>query len=297
MKTSLRLEDGTKNSLQIPIDLIIEIFLRLSVNSIARCRCVSKQWASTLSRPYFTELFLTRSLARPKLLFAYRKGSDYLFLSSPQLQNPDDDHKKSSPVVVNYHMHHILTLGSGNMSWRTIQCCIPHRSFDGGICIDGLIYYYAGVNNNDIVIVCFDVRSEEFRFIIGALHHGSLINYNGKLSLYLPSTVYSRFNGVIRSIKLWVLEDAKRQEWSEHTYILPAMHDIMKTTDLRCVGMTQTKEFVFWSIKGMRFYVFYYNIERNTIKKVEMQGMEAFKESNVYTFLDHVEDVKLMQFF
>ncbi|AEC06905.1 F-box and associated interaction domains-containing protein [Arabidopsis thaliana] len=218
MKTSLRLEDGTKNSLQIPIDLIIEIFLRLSVNSIARCRCVSKQWASTLSRPYFTELFLTRSLARPKLLFAYRK-------------------------------------------------------------------------------VCFDVRSEEFRFIIGALHHGSLINYNGKLSLYLPSTVYSRFNGVIRSIKLWVLEDAKRQEWSEHTYILPAMHDIMKTTDLRCVGMTQTKEFVFWSIKGMRFYVFYYNIERNTIKKVEMQGMEAFKESNVYTFLDHVEDVKLMQFF
>jgi len=47
----------------------------------------------------------------------------------------------------------------------------------------------------------------------------------------------------------------------------------------------------------MRFYVFYYNIERNTIKKVEMQGMEAFKESNVYTFLDHVEDVKLMQFF
>jgi len=147
------------------------------------------------------------------------------------------------------------------------------------------------------VIVCFDVRSEEFRFIIGALHHGSLINYNGKLSLYLPSTVYSRFNGVIRSIKLWVLEDAKRQEWSEHTYILPAMHDIMKTTDLRCVGMTQTKEFVFWSIKGMRFYVFYYNIERNTIKKVEMQGMEAFKESNVYTFLDHVEDVKLMQFF
>ncbi|EFH60237.1 hypothetical protein ARALYDRAFT_480507, partial [Arabidopsis lyrata subsp. lyrata] len=161
-----------------------------------RCRCVSKLWASILSRPDFTELFLTRSWswACPKLLFAYIKG------------------------------------------------------------------------------FCFDVKSEEFRLIIGAMYHGFLINYNEKLGLYDISSV--RF-GVTTSIELWVLEDAEKQEWSKHTYLFPAMlHGMMRTTDLRC-----TKEFVFHLVEGRPFYVFYYNIERNTIKKVEMQGMEAFKDS------------------
>ncbi|CDY34486.1 BnaC04g13130D [Brassica napus] len=55
--------------LKIPIDLIIEIFSRLPLKSIARCRCVSKRWASLLRRPHFTELFFTKSLARPQLFF------------------------------------------------------------------------------------------------------------------------------------------------------------------------------------------------------------------------------------
>lgn len=185
------------------------------------------------------------------------------------------------------------------MSWRMIKCCMPHYSFDGGICIDGLLYYQAGFYHDDpSIIICFDVRSEEFRFIIRAVCDGSLVNYNGKLGLYWLQTVFGCTFGAIRSIAVWVLEDAEKQEWSKHKYLLPEMfHDIMKTTDLRCVGMTQTNEFVLRSVKGTPFYVFYYNIERNTIKKVELQGMEAFEDSNIYTFQDHVEDVKLMQIF
>lgn len=45
------------------------------------------------------------------------------------------------------------------------------------------------------------------------------------------------------------------------------LHDMMRITDLRSVA-------VFHLVEGRPFYVFYYNIERNTIKKVEMQGME-----------------------
>ncbi|XP_018462414.1 F-box protein DOR-like [Raphanus sativus] len=78
--------DAEEFSSMIPIELItIEIFSRLPLKSIARCRCVSKRWASILGRQDFTDLFFTKSLARPKLLFASHKGSEILFFSSPQL--------------------------------------------------------------------------------------------------------------------------------------------------------------------------------------------------------------------
>ncbi|KAJ4891418.1 F-box protein DOR [Raphanus sativus] len=71
----------------ITIDLVIEIFSRLPLKSIARCRCVSKQWASALRRPDFTELFFTKSSARPQLLFAREKEKDVRFFTALQPQN------------------------------------------------------------------------------------------------------------------------------------------------------------------------------------------------------------------
>ncbi|CAN6826359.1 unnamed protein product [Brassica oleracea] len=86
---------------KIPIDLVIEIFSRLPLKSIARCRCVSKRWASALGRSDFTELFLTKSLACPQLLFACQKESELIFLSSPQPKNPDE---AVSLIAADHHM-------------------------------------------------------------------------------------------------------------------------------------------------------------------------------------------------
>ncbi|CAA7049564.1 unnamed protein product [Microthlaspi erraticum] len=96
------LENGRENSLPIPIDLMIDVFSWLPVKAIGRCRCVSKVWASILRRPDFTELFLTRSCARPKILFACQKGGDLFFFSAPHPQNPDEN--SSHHVTANYHM-------------------------------------------------------------------------------------------------------------------------------------------------------------------------------------------------
>ncbi|CAH8320389.1 unnamed protein product [Eruca vesicaria subsp. sativa] len=52
----------------IPVDVLIDIFLRVPSKSIARFCCVSKLWANILGRPYFTELFLTKSLNHPRVL-------------------------------------------------------------------------------------------------------------------------------------------------------------------------------------------------------------------------------------
>nr|VDD44220.1 unnamed protein product [Brassica oleracea] len=83
---------GGEISASIPNDLIIEIFSRLPEKSAARFR----SYAPGLHRSYFTELFLTRSRTRTRLLFVFELVTKFSFFSSPQLQNPN---KKSSLVA------------------------------------------------------------------------------------------------------------------------------------------------------------------------------------------------------
>ncbi|EOA32217.1 hypothetical protein CARUB_v10015476mg [Capsella rubella] len=95
-------------------DLILEILSRLPSKSVARFRCVSKQWASMFGSPYFKELFLTRSSANPRLLFAIAENSNrgenaeggcgvWSFFSLPQLENPYE--KSSSTLVAAAEFH------------------------------------------------------------------------------------------------------------------------------------------------------------------------------------------------
>ncbi|XP_010513705.2 PREDICTED: LOW QUALITY PROTEIN: putative F-box protein At2g16220 [Camelina sativa] len=63
-------------------DLILEILSRLPSKSVARFHCVSKLWDSMLGSPYFKELFLTRSSANQRLLFAVHERGVWSFFSS-----------------------------------------------------------------------------------------------------------------------------------------------------------------------------------------------------------------------
>ncbi|KAG7607454.1 F-box associated interaction domain [Arabidopsis thaliana x Arabidopsis arenosa] len=343
----------TEKSVQIPVDIIIEILLRLPAKSIATCRCVSNLWISVICRQDFTELFLTRSLHRPQLLFSCIKDGNLFFFSSPQLQspyenssaislknfslcykisrpvnglicfkrkemnetvtvicNPSTGHTLSLPkpmktsigpsrffvyepiqkqfkVLLSYKSdeHQVLTLGTGELSWRIIECSIPHILGMSEICINGVLYYPAiNLSSGDYIIVCFDVRSEKFRFItvmeefIKAAHDGTLINYNGKLAS-LVSERYCFVDGRSKSIELWVLQDAEKKEWSKHTYVLPAwwQHRI-GTLNLRFVGVTRTNEIMLSPCyQTVPFDVYYFNIERKTMMSVAIQGMEAFQ--------------------
>ncbi|KAJ4880851.1 F-box associated ubiquitination effector family protein [Raphanus sativus] len=104
--TTTRHETQSSNSVreyssdQIPVDLHMEIFSLVPAKSIARFLCVSKLWASILRSHDFTELFLTKSLTRPRLFFTVKSKGKLLFCSSPQPHNPDDN---SSLVATSYH--------------------------------------------------------------------------------------------------------------------------------------------------------------------------------------------------
>ena len=77
--------------------------------------------------------------------------------------------------------HRILTLGTGNMKWRLIECDITHSSPGGAcVCINGFLYYIAMASNVGDMIACFDLRSEKYTFVkaleIG-MHFAILINF------------------------------------------------------------------------------------------------------------------------
>ncbi|KAL0727886.1 hypothetical protein Bca4012_023979 [Brassica carinata] len=115
----------------IPVDVIIDIFSRLPLKSIAICRCVSKLWSTVLRLPDFTDLFSTKSSARPKFLHARVTNSELFLYSSPS-PNPDEN---LSPVVASCHMK--LSFGGfGDISCgRPVYglVCVKHvaRVLDG----------------------------------------------------------------------------------------------------------------------------------------------------------------------
>ncbi|CAA7047907.1 unnamed protein product [Microthlaspi erraticum] len=376
-RSSTLANKGENSAESIPIDLIIEILLKLPVASIASCRCVSKLWDSMIRLPHFTDSISARS----KLLFACKRYGNMCFFSSSQPKIPDEN---SSPIAADYQLsfkfcgdarklsrpvhgliilkyykkgtkervmeicnpstgqsltlpkvktvridvysffgydpvdkkfkvlsmtklrsgrnrrttehHQVLTLGgTGKLSWRMIDCSLPHYPLCDGICINGVLYYKAEVDrfHSSYGIVCFDIRSEKFEFIEKQLLPSKLLNYMGKLAILKWDDDFKMVRS--NSLELCVLEDAKKHEWSTRTFVLPALwNDVVADVTLDIVGVTRGGEIVFSRLHSSDLlFLIYYNPERSTLTKVDIQGMDAFQHCIVHTFLDHVENVKL----
>lgn len=199
--------------------------------------------------------------------------------------------------------HQVLTLGTGKLSWRMIECSLKRYPEIGGICINGVLYYLAyqndgfGVGQN-FTVICFDVSSEKFKPLeINLTCSSTLINYKGKLGAIQFDQV-GFFGGRTTSLGLMVLDDAEQHIWSKKTYVLPPFWKnlgVDAIARLNVVGMTGDSEIVFSpSILSDPFYIFYYDVERNTVVKVRVQGIDFVKNQYIYTFMDYAEDVKSM---
>ncbi|KAL9309564.1 putative F-box protein [Arabidopsis thaliana] len=118
----------------IPVDLLIDILSRFPPKSIARFYCVSRLWESILRCPDFTELYLTKSVARRRLFFALKVNTELLVFSSPQPQIPDEN----SSLVVE----------------ATPYKCFP-KTFPTEICtaLGGLVFLGTFLSRQPLVIV------------------------------------------------------------------------------------------------------------------------------------------------
>ncbi|CAH8266562.1 unnamed protein product [Arabidopsis lyrata] len=208
----------------------------------------------------------------------------------------------------------ILTLGDGDLTWRKIKCPLPQPGIKSdGICINGVLYFLAVrvECSFEYVIVCFDVRSEKFTYI-DVERICQLINYNGKLAVIyweddvdiyeicyygknLDDYLEKNLNvDATNELRVWVLEDVEKHEWSKYAYTWT--DDTFFRRHVSIAGATASGEIVFSMRKyssKQPFYVFYFNPERNTLQRVEIQGFgEAFKKTcSVRTFVNHVEDL------
>lgn len=85
----------------LPLDLTIEILLRLPAKSAVKFRCVSKLWSSITTLPSFISSFRARSSTTnpPRLLILSQKHPNLFVFSVPQNQNSDN-----KPVVVDRYV-------------------------------------------------------------------------------------------------------------------------------------------------------------------------------------------------
>ncbi|KAL0697078.1 hypothetical protein Bca4012_064258 [Brassica carinata] len=171
--------------------------------------------------------------------------------------------------------HRIMTLGTVGTRWRKIKCSLRHECVSAGICING-------------------VWSEKFKFIYQE-RSCKLINYKGKLGL----VYYDDQSDNAIELRVWVLEDVEKLEWSKYAYTL--RDDRFLLRDIFVVGVNSTGEIVLSMAKytsKQPFYVFYFNPETNTLQRVEIQGFGECHESSdepssVYVFADHVDDLNV----
>ncbi|KAJ4881732.1 F-box protein [Raphanus sativus] len=207
-----------------------------------------------------------------------------------------------------------MTLGTRGMRWRKIKFSLRVEIVSEGVCINGVLYYlgdmwdYKEVSEarSNYVIVCFDVRSEKFKFLYPE-SFCELINYKGKLGV----VYYDDLTDDAIELRVWVLEDVKKQEWSKYSYTLRG--DKLFPHYSSVVGVISTGEIVLSMTdytSKQPFYIYYFNPERNTIRRVEIQGFGEYhltkpseKPSRVYvflddcsrfyTFVDHVENLNV----
>ncbi|KAF3507226.1 hypothetical protein F2Q69_00001483 [Brassica cretica] len=167
--------------------------------------------------------------------------------------------------ICNPSMHQVLTLGTQKLEWRMIKCCVPHHSLHDGICINGVLYYPAvHVPTGAPIIVCFDAR-------------------------FSAKGIYDYADGASRSFEFVVIGDFQKQEWSTHKYVLPP--PIWKNMVGECVGFVG---FIGTNMIVLSHpsYVIYYNIV-----KVGVQGLEGFQSYKAFSFMDYVENLKLVNEF
>ncbi|ESQ33723.1 hypothetical protein EUTSA_v10009437mg [Eutrema salsugineum] len=311
----------------IPTDLVLNIFSRLHSKSIVRFRCLSKLWGSKLHHPYFTDLFLTILDSSTSLIPPPRKPRVELLLFSYKVHviyNPSTGQCASLPELRTYggsysflgfdpidkqfkvfsvakDDHRIRTLGTKEMTWRKVQCPLthyPYLAWSKRICINGVLYYVAEHDTSEL-IVCFDVRSEKFKFIEvmeeECFIYDHLINYKGKLGGIFMNDDSADRSGTLK-LCLRVLEDVEEQKWSEYVYTLQD-DKIEDWYSISVVGVTATGEILLSKdYTSKPYYVFYFSPERNTLQSVEIQGFGEYYEHrhSVSAFIDYVEDLNFL---
>ncbi|KAF3595158.1 hypothetical protein DY000_02026939 [Brassica cretica] len=232
--------------------------------------------------------------------------------------------------------HWVLLLGGGDVSsrWRDIPCsCLPHRPLTqfNTINIDGrMLYYLARTHLSKCVLVSFDMISEE----ISVPHVpedlalwsrlpilNEILEWDGRVAFLKHPNLendgddFENDGDVFENevvMKVWVTEDAEKNQWSSKTLVLPPSQmkifnmPMVVNLSLKPRGTSRKGEVILVSQNCRRtrnnsigpqetthFYIFLYNIQKNHMRKVEITKSSSRYQTTKWDVigLDDVENL------
>lgn len=201
--------------------------------------------------------------------------------------------KRESQVVAEDHQ--VYTLGGDQKKWRMVECKHPHLPFtpsivtNKGICLNGVLYYYAWIKN-DASLISFDLISEEFNVVKLPEDIYCLVNYTGKVAI-------TRWPTADGEVHLWVLEDATKQQWSKVSIVVPSWQELVgKNRSFRFRGTVSTGELIFspFSSDRVPFFFISYNLKENKTQKVLVREFGS-PYDYIEVYFDHVESPMFCQ--
>ncbi|XP_010473482.1 PREDICTED: putative F-box protein At1g32420 [Camelina sativa] len=185
----------------------------------------------------------------------------------------------------------LFTLGETNTKWKSIQGVESHHPLQGAVCINGKIYYQAGIadqydSTSLYILMSFDVRSEEFHNVDAPKtlmdYRSYLINFQGKLGFVCCE----------KGVEIWVMET---QGWSKIIF-----SDQMNVPKSWCsISVTSGGEIVIarcWYRTKDELDAFYYDPKQKFMRLMRNVDLESIYPKGrhtdciLWTVPDYVEN-------
>ncbi|KAG7639259.1 F-box/LRR-repeat protein [Arabidopsis thaliana] len=181
--------------------------------------------------------------------------------------------------------HWVFALEAGG-SWKKVVPLENYRhhapSTEGRSTSGSVVRYMAWPDNYNCVVVSFDIRSEQLTIIPvpreihldevvpAVTMMADLIEYGGKIAIFYHTNLKDE-----GSADLWVLEDTGKSEWSKKTLVLqPCQRHLVEDIESIVKGTTQDGKVILAPVEmHSRFYILYYNLQSNDLRKVEIKGV------------------------
>ncbi|KAG7569976.1 F-box domain [Arabidopsis thaliana x Arabidopsis arenosa] len=194
--------------------------------------------------------------------------------------------------------HWVFALEAGG-SWKKVVPLENYRhhapSSLGRSTSGSVVRYMAWPDNYNCVVVSFDIRSEQLNIIPvpreihlheavpAVMMRADLIEYGGKIAIFYHT--YLKDKG---SADLWVLEDIGKNEWSKKTLVLqPCQRHLVKDIELIVKGTTQDGKVILAPLEmHSRFYILYYDLQSNDLRKVEIKGVPRLWPTHKECYFD-----------
>ncbi|KAL0699228.1 hypothetical protein Bca4012_055350 [Brassica carinata] len=167
----------------------------------------------------------------------------------------------------------VLLLGGDRSSrWRKIPCQSSHFPLTQGLTINGRMYYLAWIRELDHVLVSLDTSSEEISMLQAPEDNFCPIRVTLIECCEKVAILHYFYLEIEGTMKLWVLEDAEKNQWSCKTLVFQSSQvDLSNKIKLGVVGTTRNGEVIFAPLDTAYFYVILYDLPKNHMRKVEIK--------------------------